>query len=314
METSGISEAVQVMNVVINGSATALKLTGELAHFTGHQLKELFKFIMARIKEAKLRPETLSPGEHSLGELLKSGNEQGESIGAMVIPDSMLDDFVKYANENKVAFSKMFHLSGKDETTIVYKNSDALVFQAYIMQNEKARVSSLKEYMGDITTQDRVNVDHMSSFKEYNNQLQENNKPVAVTIDKKQIVGNTEDVYEIKVNAGDEGVGYVKVPHQNLSYDSVAGAYILVIADSFKSKITKEQSIVKDENGKVIEKIVNGKDIRGEDFRNAASEFYKKLNKGNKDNLHSVAQKTADKIATGAKMVGDAAKNVSKVR
>ena len=61
MET-GIGEAVQVLNVTINGTSTALRLMGSLAHFSGHELKLLGKFIAARYKESKMRPETMAPG------------------------------------------------------------------------------------------------------------------------------------------------------------------------------------------------------------------------------------------------------------
>ena len=301
MDTSGISEATQVINVAINGSATALRLAGSLVHFTGHELLKLAKLIMARIKEAKLRPETLSAGEHNLGDLIKASNKNNESIGAMAIPDSMMDEFVEFAKQNRIAYSQMFKLEGSNERTLVYKQSDAWAYQTFILQHREARVTSFEDYLRSATTKDMINADHINTLNEYSAHLKEVNTPKGVVIDKSQIVGQTQDSIEVCVN-NEDGLGFVKVPR------------------SFRGKLSKEPSIVKDESGATIEKIVEGTDIRGDKLRSNASLRCLDVQKGRNGskktfiNPDANLSKTVDTAAKTMKNVDTVTQAVKKVR
>lgn len=309
MDTSGISEATQVINVVINGSATALKLAGSLTHFTGHELVKLAKLIAARIQEAKLRPETLSAGEHDLGELIKTSNKNNESIGAMAIPEHLMDDFVAYAEQNKIPYSQMFKLEDSKERTIVYKQSDAWAFQTFILENRAARVTSIEEYMQAATTKDYYNADNINTLKAYEAHLREANKPRGVVIDKSQITGQTKDSIEVCVNNEDGGISFAKLPRTSLKHDTSSGIFLLALADSYQARISKEPSIIKDESGEQIEKIVDTVPIRGDKLRNAASLRCLDVQKGRNGNTKTFVNpdlkmsKTVD-IADASKKLG----------
>ena len=319
MDTSGISEATQVINVAINGSATALRLAGSLVHFTGHELLKLAKLIMARIKEAKLGPETLSAGEHNLGDLIKASNKNNESIGAMAIPDSMMDEFVEFAKQNRIAYSQMFKLEGSNERTLVYKQSDAWAYQTFILQHREARVTSFEDYLRSATTKDMINADHINTLNEYSAHLKEVNTPKGVVIDKSQIVGQTQDSIEVCVN-NEDGLGFVKVPRSALKHDSETGIFALALADSFKGKLSKEPSIVKDESGATIEKIVEGTDIRGDKLRSNASLRCLDVQKGRNGSKKTFinpdvnVSKTVDTAAKTMKNVDTVTQAVKKVR
>lgn len=326
METAGVSEAIQVLNVIINGSATALKLTGQFAHFSGHEMKELGKFIMARHYEGKNKPETLSLGESGINEIFRVCQQNDETVGLMVIPQDMLNNFVEYANANHLSFAKMCPQEGKTDITILYPEHQKWAYQGYMMTNEKARATDFGEYLSNVTIQDRVNVDNqLARMKAYDhilsNQNMENKESISATsesviIDKSQIVGIHGDSAEISVKSNDE-LGFVKIPYGSLKRVANTDSYVLNIADSSKALVSKTPSIVKDEDEKFTENIVSGSMISGVDIRVAATNRFNDIVKGKKINTTYVnpdvdITKTVDVAKKAGESLAEVGKTLSK--
>ena len=164
-----------------------------------------------------------------------------------------------------------------------------------------------------------INADHINTLNEYSAHLKEVNTPKGVVIDKSQIVGQTQDSIEVCVN-NEDGLGFVKVPRSALKHDSETGIFALALADSFKGKLSKEPSIVKDESGATIEKIVEGTDIRGDKLRSNASLRCLDVQKGRNGSRKTFinpdvnVSKTVDTAAKAMKNVDTVTQAVKKVR
>ena len=107
METTGIQEAAQVVSIIINGAESFLRLTGSFARFTGHELKQLFTFLLAQHKEKLADPNRLE-GEVLLKDLFARCNKSHEKTGIMQIDERIQDDFELYAKENGLTYSYLY--------------------------------------------------------------------------------------------------------------------------------------------------------------------------------------------------------------
>lgn len=325
MET-GIGEAVQVLNVTINGTSTALRLMGSLAHFSGHELKLLGKFIAARYKESKMRPETMAPGEIDIHEFMRVTNANNESVGCMTVDNSIKDRFIEYAKQYGLSFSTLYQLNAKDETTFLYRESEAYAFQSFIMSEDKARISSISEYTNSITEVDKINADKLLAapqayFNEFSSLLNEMNKTQAIPLDNTQIVGQTPYVVEISIMDDEDNVGFVKVPRDAIKYDKVNATFYLNLANSDEFRMTSEPSIIISKEGNVEERVLKTKTIEGEKVRNGVTKRLNSIKEGIKNktvftnpdvNISRLGEKTVDTAKNASKTVSEKISNTVK--
>ncbi len=102
MEMTGINEAVQLINVSINGVETTLKLSGNFLNWSLSQIKSLAKVIAAMIHK---KSEELKPGEMNFGDMLKKLSKNGKKPALYNVDDNIMPEVTQKLNEMKVPYS-----------------------------------------------------------------------------------------------------------------------------------------------------------------------------------------------------------------
>lgn len=283
MEATGVGEAIQVANVVINGSVQALELSGKLAHFMGHELKELIKLLYARHLEVKNSPEILKPGEIDLIDLHRNANDKQCSVEVFKIDSKSLDKFVEYAEKGGIAYSILAFSGNGPNKYISYSSEQQHLIQPFLIENcDIARASDLGEYYASCTTKDKYDaermVDRLSGINKYIDDIGDNIKDNRILVSKEQISAKTPNSVEIKVNINGKEL-YVDIPNDSIEFEK-NGDMVLKLKNGDVFNATTETSYIS-ENGIAKAKKILGdeskQEIFGKEITNALAEKDKNI-------------------------------------
>lgn len=287
MEATGVAEAVQFLNVSINGIETFFKLTGNLLHFNAHVAKEMFTFLFARIKENQNKKEQMAWGETELQKLFTLCDKNNEQVGVMQVDDEIRDDFINYANKNGLVYSFLYDANKKDgKTEVVYRGSQAAAFESFIRSyHPKARVYSINDYMNNATPEDLYAAEQLLNDEEKsyinNKRMEETEKDklVGVAIDDSQITGVTEQNVEICISDEPGNIMYIELPRDRLLFNN--NTYIIAVSDSDVFKGYEKSGFIKESGNEKVTvtrlpraKRGDTKSIRGADVRKMAGIKY----------------------------------------
>lgn len=233
METTGIQEAAQVVSIIINGAESFLRLTGSFARFTGHELKQLFTFLLAQHKEKLADPNRLE-GEVLLKDLFARCNKSHEKMGLMQIDERIQEDFELYARENGLTYSYLYDANKNDgKKEIVYREGQSLAFEAFITsKNPLAKAYSFDEYLDNATPEAFYEAEKQISEAEKNIIAQKTEQTAVgadappmqemntIVIEPSQISGvsENENKVEIKLYDADNVMWYMTINMEDMKY------------------------------------------------------------------------------------------------
>jgi len=255
MEMTGVAEAAQFINVSINGAETILKLTGSFVHFTGHEIKQLISFLVARHME-NIHNKDLKPGEVKLADLMKKCSQNKEQLGCIQIDERLKDEFIQYCNDNKLNYSFLVDVN-KNDTCIeaVYRGSQAVAIEPFLASRYPlAKPYSLEDYRQNATIEGFAEAEQI--IKDCEQQL------VPMQIDKRQITGVSEDEVEVCVSDDDNRESFVIFPRDRLRVKD--DEYVLAVADNDFIDAYDKSAFEKNEQGNIVKVPDNGRKKRGQ--------------------------------------------------
>ena len=339
MEFTGVGEAAQFINVVVSGAGAAanlgfeaLKLTGNLVHFAGHEIKQLVKLLYA----AQCK-RTLANGEARLSDIVNSANSQNVGIGVMSVSDDLKADFVEYCKSAGISYSILPDVNRADgRFEVIYAGTQAnQTIMEYYMSNKKGQVfpTSFLDYVKNAEPTEMLNVEselkktapeQYEMFKSLENDLRQEIKTKTETssesfkIDKSQILAVANNTCEITLRDSENNRYYIDVPVSMLNKTD-SGEFILSLDSNSEYFVNNSSGFIKNPNGTFIDvrQQRNTPDYRCsakmiKDLAQADSEFRKKnrnvgqafKNTMSKDNnvvvfpTKSVAEKKGNYIPT----------------
>ncbi len=263
METTGIQEAAQVVSIMINGAESFLRLTGSFARFTGHELKQLFTFLLAQHKERLADPNRLAEGEVSIKDLFARCNKSREKTGIMQIDERIQEDFELYAKENGLTYSYLYDANKNDgKKEIVYREGQSLAFEAFIISKKPlAKAYSFDEYLDNATPEAFYEAEKQISEAEKNIIAQKAEQTAAdtpsmqemstVVIEPSQISGVSENEHkvEIKLYDADNVVWYMTVNTDDVKYlDDNKDKMIIGTGENKEHEVYQKSTFHFDEN------------------------------------------------------------------
>lgn len=296
MEMTGVAEAAQFINVSINGAETILKLTGSFVHFTGHEIKELLCFLIARHKE-NIHNKSLKPGEVKLADLMDACSRNREPIGCIQIDERLQEEFVQYCMDNGLSYSFLFDANKQDTyVEAVYQGGQAAAFEPFMASRYPlVKPYSLEEYRQNATVEGFAEAEQVIKDCEQ--------KLVPVPIDKEQITGVSEKEVEVCVSDHDNVESFILFPRDRLRVKD--DEYVLAVADTDFIEAYNKSAFEKNESGNIVkmeksDRMARGK-VKGEYLRELVRMEYARCLGGKYAPAEKmyVNKKTNDKLAAG---------------
>lgn len=254
MEMTGVAEAAQFISVSINGAETILKLTGSFVHFTGHEIKELMGFLVARHREYVHNKE-LKPGEVKLADLMSACSKNREQIGCIQIDERLQDEFVQYCTDNGLSYSFLLDVNKQDTyVEAVYRGGQAAAFEPFLASRYPlVKPYSLEEYRHNATIEGFAEAEQI--IKDCEQRL------VPVPIDKGQITGVSEKEVEVCVSDNDNVESFVIFPRDRLRVKD--NEYVLAVADNDFIDAYDKSAFAKNESGNIVKLDDGNRKTRG---------------------------------------------------
>lgn len=307
----GIGEGVQVINATINGTETALKLTGQFTHFVGHELKKLIMFLMAGIKE---RANNLKKGEMEMPKLMDYCNKNHIDFGCLQIEEDQLDDFANYCEKNGLSYSIMFDANLKDTyKEVVYPQNQATFFEAYMAQYpDKVKPYTIKEWLDNADPDMYEKALQFKQDKIKAEELEKELKSDYVNILDKMTANagkgvNGEELVSVEFETAGEPI-YIVVPKYYVK-KCENGEYKLLLTDKQEFDVYRKSDNAKYPNplsGKTLKEqylpytikkkneLIENKDVVT--FKNKAEGITKNVSTATKDAAKSITKEIKDSI------------------
>ena len=250
MEMTGVAEAAQFINVVVNGTETMLKLTGEVARFSAEQIKQLVKFLYARKKEIENQPDKLEPGEQPIDKLLEVAHKNKDGVGLIQIKEEDKEKFVRFSADNKIPYSFLFDANKTDDMIeVTYPMSHTVSVFEYAQNNrDRARLINYQDYLKNATPLGKIRAENLiSQIKNFEkdyldpavSQIKEKEDDYWIQLDPKQIVGMNKDTMEISVVDANNSIFYIDFPVADCLQDK-EGVFTLNIGKDKKHEVYSE--------------------------------------------------------------------------
>jgi hypothetical protein len=165
MEMTGINEAAQAIEVSIKGFDTVARLGGNFVGWTLEMMIRLTKFLTYTISKQKNKPEVLAHGEQPLDKMFRYCAKNNEETMIMQIDENQLQDFMEYAGNNNLTYSRVVDGNpGDKKLEIAYTSGQQAAFAVYINSRyPKASAYSWGEYEANITPEMAQQVDQALS-------------------------------------------------------------------------------------------------------------------------------------------------------
>lgn len=172
METAGLGEGVQLVNVMINGTSQIFALTGHFASYSIDMMIRMFKAIHASRVLHEQKKKELKPGEVLPDQLISYASDKNTkahstitTTAIMQLDDVIVEDFEKYAQHNNISYAKLQDLnSGDGKTEIMYLSDHSQIIGAFIQENSPhARAYTMEDYLGNATAEDINRIESLVS-------------------------------------------------------------------------------------------------------------------------------------------------------
>ena len=264
-EVAGLSEGIEGLRVMIDGSEKFLRLGGDLAKWSIGSILTFAKFLFNIFKK---KSGELKPGEMDFAKLFKNS---GNNVGLMRIDTEKLEDFIKTAEKSGVSFSIMPDINKADgKTEIAFPQEQAFAVNYFVASNKEfAEVITFDDYFKNADADDLINemknaeesITAAKSAKdmgfEGSDSMRDNEVKISVdTFDSSKnymdIIGtNDYELIKVKSEFLDKAVFAENSEYTLIALPNTREQYVMVSNNRFTGQVEREKTPDKDK-GRVL--------------------------------------------------------------